>query len=521
MKLLRALVSVSNKEGIVDFTRVLRKRKIEIISTGGTSKLLSDNNVKVTSISDYTGFPEILDGRVKTLHPKIYGGLLARRSDAKQLEQLKEFGISEIHMVVVNLYPFEQTVVQPNCTLADAIENIDIGGVSLIRAAAKNYKDVIVVTDPKDYSLILEEMDKNGGDISEETRGRLAIKAFSVTSYYDRLISNYLYGEVLGTKDSEKSFPPVFHVKLKKVQDLRYGENAHQKAAFYIDESVSEPGLAKAEILHGKELSFNNIFDLDSGLNIAKEFVEPVAVIIKHANPCGVGRHESSIAKAFKFALDSDPLSAFGGIVVLNREVDAGCAEELSKLFLEAILAPSFDKKAFAILEKKKNIRLLTLPFGENQNREKLDLKKVTGGMLVQDRDLTPISIQNWKTVSGTKIDTETQDKLIFAWKIVKHVKSNAIVIANHDQTVGIGMGQTSRVDAVKLALDKAKGKTDGAVLASDAFFPFADSMDLIQGLGLLCVIQPGGSIRDDEVIKAAQDKKIPMIFTGERHFKH
>ncbi len=517
----RALVSVSNKDGIVEFARALRKRKIEIISTGGTSKLLSDNNVKVTPISDYTGFPEILDGRVKTLHPKIYGGLLAKRSDASQLEQLKEFGIYEINIVVVNLYPFEQTVSLPNCTLADAIENIDIGGVSLIRAAAKNYKDVIVLTHPSDYPLILEEMDKNDGNISEETRARLAIKAFSVTSHYDRLISNYLYGHVMNSKDSERSFPPMFHLGLKKLQDLRYGENPHQKAAFYIDESVVEPGLGKVEFLHGKELSFNNIFDLDSGLNIAKEFDESVAVIVKHANPCGVGRDKTSVSKAFEFALASDPLSAFGGIVVLNREVDVACAESMSKLFLEAILAPGYDKKALAILEKKKNLRILKLEFNAEVKRERMDFRKVCGGVLVQERDLAPVESQKWKTVSGSKIDSATTDTVLFAWKIVKHVKSNAIVICNQHQTVGIGMGLTSRVDAVELALKKAKGKTEGAVLASDAFFPFADSIGLLDGTGISCVIQPGGSIRDDEVIKAAQDKKISMVMTGVRHFKH
>src|SRR3989338_7183087 len=346
MKVLRALISVSNKEGIVDFVKALRKRKVEIISTGGTAKLLEEHNVKVMSVSDYTGFPEILDGRVKTLHPKIYGALLAKQSDLEQVEKLKEFGISKIDIVVVNLYPFEATVAKPDYTLSDAIENIDIGGVSLLRAASKNYRDVIVITDPKDYLLILEEMNKNDGELSQETRMRLAVKAFSVTAHYDGHISNTLYRYTLDQKDVEKSFPPTFHLRYRKLKDLRYGENPHQQPAFYMDEAILEPSLARAEQIAGKELSFNNIYDLNSGLEIVKEFEEPTCVIIKHANPSGVGRDKNDILKAFQRALNGDPTSAFGGVVVVNREVTESCAEALSTVFFEAILAPAFDKKA-------------------------------------------------------------------------------------------------------------------------------------------------------------------------------
>jgi len=521
VKILRALVSVSNKEGIVDFVKVLRKQKIEIISTGGTSKLLEENNIKVMSVSDYTGFPEILQGRVKTLHPKIYGGLLVRRADPHQLEQLKEFGISEIHMVVINLYPFEQTIAKADCTLSDAIENIDIGGVSLIRAAAKNYQDVIVITDPKDYALILEEMNKNNHEISSETRMRLAVKAFSMTAAYDRHISNYLYGLTDNQKDTDKFFTPSFQLRYRKVQDLRYGENPHQGGALYVDETTQEPSIPKAKILGGKELSFNNIYDLHHGLDIAKEFKEPICVIIKHTNPCGVGRDKHSMTKAFQAALDSDPQSAFGGVVVLNREVSEECALLMNKIFLEAILAPSFDKKALSLLEKKKNLRLLTLDFNGDVSPEKVDFKKITGGLLVQHRDLGTIDPKPWTVVTGEKVLDSIQESLVFAWKVAKHMTSNAIVIANASHTVGMGVGQTSRVEAVKQALEKAQGKTKGAVLASDGFFPFRDSIDLLEGSHLAAIVQPGGSIRDEEVIQAAKEKKITMVFTKTRHFKH
>lgn len=531
MKIERALISLSDKSGLVEFARELRKYKIDIISTGGTSALLQENNVKVTPISDYTGFPEILGGRVKTLHPKIYGALLARQNDEREVGQLKEFGISQIQMVVVNLYPFDTVTARSNCTMADALENIDIGGVSLIRAAAKNYKEVIVVTNPKDYPLVLGEMEKNNGEVSEETRLRLAVQAYSMTAEYDRRISNYLYQHTLDHKDTQKLLSPVFHLRYRKAYDLRYGENPHQDGAFYIDESVNEPSLARAVLHSGKELSFNNIYDLHSGLELAKEFEEAIAVIIKHGNPCGVGKDKGNILKAYQRALESDPVSAFGGVVIVNREVTVPLAEEINKIFLEVILAPSYEKEALVVLEKKKNLRILSLPFEplmsmENSNTEPLDFKKVTGGLLVHRRDLETATAKQWKVVVGEKPSESIQKALEFAWKVVKHVKSNAIVIANRSQVLGIGAGQMNRIESVRLAWNRAKhrcqgGEGEGAVLASDAFFPFRDSIDLLEGSGVVAVIQPGGSIRDQEVIDAAKEKNITMIFTNERHFRH
>lgn len=526
MKVQRALISVSNKDGIVEFAKALRKRKIDIISTGGTACLLQNNNVKVTSVSDYTGFPEILEGRVKTLHPKIYGALLAKQNDPSQMEILKEFGISEIHMVVVNLYPFEEIVGKSESTLSDALENIDVGGVSLMRAASKNYKDIIVINNPKDYPLILSEMDKNDGEVSEETRLRLAIQTFSMTSLYDRRISDYLYQYTSDYKDIHKLFSPLFYPRYRKIRDLRYGENPHQKGALYIDESVQEPSVVRAEVLSGKELSFNNIYDLNSAIEIAKEFKEMACVIIKHANPCGVGISKVDITKAFQKALEADPISAFGGIVAFNREVSEKCAKEMSKIFLEAVIAPSYEKKARVILEKKKNLRLLTLPFESRSTengavQEKLDFKKITGGMLVQSRDVELLDPLQWNVVVGEKPSGPIQLSLELAWKICKHVRSNAIVIAKRHQTVSIGAGQMNRVDAVEIALRKAAEKTKGAVLASDGFFPFRDSIDLLKGKGIVAVIQPGGSIRDEEVIQAAREQSLTMIFTHVRHFKH
>jgi len=526
LKVERALISVSNKEGIVEFSKALRKRKIDIISTGGTAGLLRENSVKVMSVSDYTGFPEILDGRVKTLHPKIYGALLARQSDPAQVAKLKEFGISEIHMVVVNLYPFEEVVANPDSTLAEALENIDIGGVSLIRAASKNYKDVVVVTNPKDYPLILSEMEKNDGSLSEETRLRLAVQAYSMTALYDRHISNYLYQHTLDLKDREKVFPPIMHLRYRKIRDLRYGENPHQEGALYIDESIYEPSVARAEQLNGKELSFNNIFDLNSAVEIAKEFKEATAVIIKHANPCGVGRDKSDIAKAFERALEGDPVSAFGGIIAVNRKVNEKLAKEITKTFFEVIVAPSYEKKALGVLEKKKNLRVLMLPFvvGEKDSlfeREQLDMKKITGGILVQHRDIGSDLSSKWKVAVGGPVSATLQSAIDFSWKVCKHVKSNAIVIANRHQVVGVGAGQMNRIESVRLALKQAKGRMKGAVLASDAFFPFRDSIDLLKGSGIVAVVQPGGSIRDSEVFAAAKEHHLTMVVTKTRHFKH
>ena len=513
----------------MDFAKALRKWKIEIISTGGTAALLQDNNVKVTPVSDYTGFPEILNGSVKTLHPKIYGALLAKQSDPSQVEKLKEFGISEIHMVVVNLYPFTQVIANPKSTFSEALENIDIGGISLIRAASKNYRDVVVVTDPKDYPLILSELDKNGEEISEETRLRLAVQAFSMSALYDRHISNYLYKHTLDYKEEKEMFPPILHLRYRKIRDLRYGENPHQDGALYADESVQEPSIAKATQLSGKELSFNNIYDAHSAIEIAKEFEGPAVVIVKHNNPCGVGRAPDDLVLAYQRAWEGDPVSAFGGVVACNREVTEACAQEMSKVFLEVIVAPAYEKNALSILEKKKNLRILKLSFEcADQNgavpRDKLDLKKITGGLLVQHRDLKDLELtspRQWKIVSGNKPSEDLQEAMVFAWKVCKHVKSNAIIIANRHQVLGVGAGQMNRVDAVRMALIKAQGKLSGAALASDAFFPFRDSIDLLRDSGITAVVQPGGSLRDDEVIQAAKEQQLLMAFTATRHFKH
>lgn len=523
MKVTRALISVADKTGLVPFAKVLQKYKIDIISTGGTASLLEKHHIKVRGVSDYTGFPEILEGRVKTLHPKIYGGLLAKQHVDQHIENLKEFGIQKIDMVVVNLYPFDEVASQPQCTLDEALENIDIGGVSLLRAASKNFKDVIVVIDPHDYSLILEEMDKNGGDVSEETRLRLSVKALASTSNYDRHISNFLYRHTLDFKQTKSPFLPIFHLRYRKLKDLRYGENPHQGAALYIDESVMEPSIVRSNQLSGKALSFNNIYDLESGLRLIQEFTEPTCVIIKHNNPCGVGCAKGDIAKAFERAYACDSESAFGGIVICNQKVSISLAESLKNIFVEAVLAPAYDPKALAILKKKQNLRILTLqPFQSKvYSVDKWDIKKIVGGLLVQDRDLNEQDDSEWQVVSGKKPKKALEKALVFAWKVAKHVKSNAIVIASGDHTVGIGAGQMSRVDSVHLALKKAHGRTRNAVLASDAFFPFRDSMDRLKGSGIVAVIQPGGSIRDQEVIAAAKEQGITMVLTHRRHFKH
>ncbi|OGQ14980.1 MAG: bifunctional phosphoribosylaminoimidazolecarboxamide formyltransferase/IMP cyclohydrolase [Deltaproteobacteria bacterium RIFCSPHIGHO2_02_FULL_40_11] len=525
MKLKRALISVSDKSEICEFARALRKYKIELISTGGTAALLQKNNIKVTSVSDYTGFPEILGGRVKTLHPKVYGGILAHQEDETLVEKLKEFGISQINMVVVNLYPFEKTISNAQCTLEDAIENIDIGGVSLIRAASKNYKDVVVVTDPKDYALVLEEMQKNEGEVSLETKLRLAVKALSLTSHYDQNISNYLYQNTRDKKDTKNIFPPVFHLKYRKLKDLRYGENPHQGAAFYIDESILEPSVGRAHQFSGKELSFNNIYDLHAGLELIKTFENPTCVIVKHNNPCGVGCAKKDIVKAYDRALRADPVSAFGGIVVLNQKVTESLAEKLSETFFEVILAPGYQSKALECLQKKKNLRILALdtPKELEYEHEKIEFRKITGGLLVQERNLLGVDRKDWQVVAGAAPTDEILDRLSFAWKVVRHVKSNAIVIANEKETLGIGAGQMNRIEAVKLALNQALSKKNfkDAVLASDAFFPFRDSIDALKGTGVTAVIQPGGSIRDKEVIQAAKEHKITLVFTHERHFLH
>jgi phosphoribosylaminoimidazolecarboxamide formyltransferase/IMP cyclohydrolase len=518
-KIRRAVISVSDKSGVVPFAKALAQMGVEILSTGGTAKTLRDQGVPVKDISEYTGFPEMLDGRVKTLHPKVHGGLLGQRSKKEHVQKMKEHGIQPIDLVAVNLYPFEATVAKENCTLEDAIENIDIGGPTMIRAAAKNYPDVTVIVDPGDYGKVLSEI-KEKGEVSVETNFGLAKKVYQHTARYDGAISNYL-GQVEGGKRVEK-FPETFSVQVRKVQELRYGENPHQKAAFYRDYLSTEPSVSNATQLHGKELSFNNILDTDSAFETVKEFDETAVVIIKHNNPCGVAVSSGSLADAYRKARDCDPVSAFGGVVGINRGVDEETASEMAQIFLEVVIAPAYDKKALELLRGKKDIRLLqSPPLSVPYLRGGLDLRKVVGGLLVQDRDLGRVPMSEWKVVTKRKPTDEELRAMAFGWRVAKHVKSNAIVLVREDRTVGIGAGQMSRVDSTRLAVMKARSSTKGTVLASDAMFPFRDGVDTGAESGAVAIIQPGGSIRDDEVIAAANEHNMAMVFTGMRHFRH
>ena len=511
----RALISVSDKTGIIELAEELRKQGVEIISTGGTAKALSNAGIQVTNISDITGFPECLDGRVKTLHPKVHGGLLAIRSNDEHMKQIKELGIEPIDMVVINLYPFKQTILKGHVELEEAIENIDIGGPTMIRAAAKNYQDVVVVVDPADYGKILEEM-KNDGEVSLKTKFRLAYKVFEHTSHYDTLIAAYLR-ERLG----EDFFPDTLSLTFEKAQEMRYGENPHQKAVFYKEVGANTGCLTNAKQLHGKELSYNNINDANGAICLLKEFDEPTAIIVKHANPCGAASG-SNIKEAYDRAYEADPVSAYGGIVAANREIDAATAEEMSKVFYEIIVAPAFTAEALEILEKKKNIRLLELEqVGANLPAGTYDMKKVAGGLLVQDYDSELLNEADLKCVTDTKPTNEQMKDLLFAMKVVKHTKSNGIALAKGNQTVGVGPGQTNRVLALRIAIDYGKEKTQGSVMASDAFFPFSDCVEVAHEAGVKAIIQPGGSVRDQESIDACNKYGIAMIFTGMRHFKH
>jgi len=511
----RALISVSNKAGIIELAKELQNMGVEIISTGGTAKTLVAAGIKVINISDVTGFPECLDGRVKTLHPKVHAGLLAIRNNEEHMRQLKELGIEPIDMVVINLYPFKETIQKEGVTLEEAIENIDIGGPTMLRAAAKNYQDVTVIVDPSDYDKVIEDL-KNNGDVSVKTRFKLAYKVFEHTSHYDTLIAKFMR-ERLG----EEFFPETLSLTFEKVQDMRYGENPHQKAVFY-RETGSNPGcLTSAVQLHGKELSFNNINDANGAIELLKEFDEPAAVIVKHANPCGTAT-ASTIREAYMLAYEADPVSAFGGIVAVNREIDAATAQEINKVFYEIVIAPSFAEDALEILEKKKNIRLLRIENITNKiPADTLDMKKVVGGLLVQNYDSELLRSDELKCVTNVKPTDKQMEDLIFAMKVVKHTKSNGIVLAKDKQTVGIGPGQTNRVTALKIAIDYGGEKTKGAVMASDAFFPFPDCVEAAHAAGITAIIQPGGSIRDQESIDACNKYGIAMIFTGMRHFKH
>ncbi len=516
----RVLVSVTDKAGIVEFARGLAEFGAEILSTGGTATHMRNAGIKVTDVSDYTGFPEMMDGRLKTLHPKIHGGILAIRDKESHLQALSEHGIGLIDMVVINLYRFEDTVAKPGCTLEEAIENIDIGGPTMLRAAAKNHRFVSVVTDPADYGKILEEMKKTGGKVSEATNFALAVKTFQLTARYDGAISNYL-GTISPDKKERKTFPDTFTFQFAKAQDLRYGENPHQQAAFYRESDPTLSALSNARQLQGKELSYNNIMDSDAAWLAVSDFDLPAAVIIKHANPCGAATTAGDIADAYRKALATDPVSAFGGIVAFNRPVNAKTASELVKIFLEVIIAPGFDKEALALLNAKQNVRVLEIPPSCSNRRLGYDFRRVGGGLLVQDRDSEEFDIRKAQVVTKRKPTEEEYAALDFGWRVVKHVKSNAIVYANKDQLVGVGAGQTSRVDSVKIAGMRAVLPTAGTVMASDAFFPFRDGLDLAAQAGITAVVQPGESIRDKEVIKAADEHNMAMIFTGRRHFKH
>ncbi|GGA52225.1 bifunctional phosphoribosylaminoimidazolecarboxamide formyltransferase/IMP cyclohydrolase [Paenibacillus physcomitrellae] len=515
MSIKRALVSVSDKAGIVEFCRELSNLGVEIISTGGTKNLLAKEGVPVIGISEVTGFPEILDGRVKTLHPAVHSGLLAVRDSAEHQAQMKELGLDYIDLVVVNLYPFQETIAKPNVEYEDAIENIDIGGPTMLRSAAKNHAFVSVVVDSADYPAVLNEI-KIKGDTSLETRKRLAAKVFRHTASYDALISDYL-SNVTGDP-----LPERFTVTYEKIQDLRYGENPHQKAAFYKKPLAAADTLTTAKQLHGKELSYNNINDANAALQIVKEFEEPAVVAVKHMNPCGVGIG-GSVLEAYKKAYAADPTSIFGGIVAANRIIDGDTALLLKEIFLEIILAPGFTKEALEILTQKKNIRLLevgSLKSGENREKS-FTITTIDGGMIVQESDVHSMSTDDLQVVTDRKPTEEELKQLLFGWKVVKHVKSNAIVLANDSMTVGVGAGQMNRVGAAKIAIEQAGDKAKGSVLASDAFFPMGDTLELAAKAGITAVIQPGGSIKDEESIKVANEYGIAMVFTGVRHFKH
>ncbi|MCA1322015.1 bifunctional phosphoribosylaminoimidazolecarboxamide formyltransferase/IMP cyclohydrolase [Bacillus tianshenii] len=509
---MRALVSVSNKAGIVPFVKELVELGVEVISTGGTKSILEENGVQVTGISAVTGFPEILDGRVKTLHPMIHGGLLARRGDAKHQAQLSEHGITPIDLVVVNLYPFKETISKEGTTFEDAIENIDIGGPAMLRASAKNHQDVTVMVDPADYEGVLNEI-KESGKTTPETRRRLAAKVFRHTAAYDAMIAGYL------TEAVEEAHPESLTVTFEKKQDLRYGENPHQKAAFYEAPLASKFSIASATQLHGKELSYNNINDADTAIQIVKEFTEPAVVAVKHMNPCGVGVGATAL-EAYQRAYEADPVSIFGGIVAFNTEVDKATAELLHELFLEIIVAPSFSDDALAVLKQKKNLRLMTLEMGENGGTA-TRYASIRGGLLVQEEDYAGLDEANI-TVPTKREPTEKEwEDLKLAWKVVKHVKSNAIVLAKGNQTVGVGAGQMNRVGAARIAMEQAGEKAVGSALGSDAFFPMDDTVEAAAKAGITAIIQPGGSIRDEDSIKKADEYGIAMVFTGVRHFKH
>lgn len=520
MTIKQALISVSDKTGIVEFAQALIQCGVTILSTGGTAKELKNAGIDVIEVSDYTGFPEMLDGRVKTLHPKIHAGILAQRDLPAHMEVMERMSFLAIELVVVNLYPFSETIAKVSSSLEEAIENIDIGGPTMVRAAAKNYKNVTVVTDPEDYNSVLNEIRSNDCIVSQEYRFHLACKAFSHIAAYDSVISNYLTG--ISSDGQHKSFPASLNLNFTMAQDLRYGENPHQEAAFYRDHSSAAPGsLANYTQLQGKELSYNNIADADAAWECVKTFDSPACVIIKHANPCGVAVSDNPLM-AYKTALATDPTSAFGGIIAFNRELDGVTAEAVIKQFVEVIIIPSITNEARDILAQKKNVRVLILHLTGGNNT--LDFKRVGGGLLVQAPDNLNIDTSHLKVVTKVQPTQQEMKDLLFAWRVAKFVKSNAIVFCLNGQTLGIGAGQMSRVDSARIASIKAQNSElmlDGSVVASDAFFPFRDGLDVVVRAGAKAIIQPGGSMRDEEVIAAADEHGVTMVFTNTRHFRH
>ncbi len=517
-----ALISVSNKDNILEFAQALADMQVNILSTGGTAKLLNDNNIPVTEVSDYTGFPEMMAGRVKTLHPKVHGGILGRRGIDDDIMQ--EHGIDAIDMVVVNLYPFEAAVADPDCSLENAIENIDIGGPTMVRAAAKNHESVAIVVNPGDYNNIIDEMKSSQGQLNKETLFNLAVKAFEHTAQYDGHIANYL-GAVNFADQSKETFPQTYSLQFDKSQQMRYGENPHQNAAFYVESKPKEACIATSEQIQGKELSYNNIADTDAALECVKQFNEgPACVIVKHANPCGVALGANQL-EAYDRAFQTDPTSAFGGIIAFNQTLSAETAKAIiERQFVEVIIAPEVEEEAKTILAEKKNVRVLACGQWADSPVQTWDYKRVNGGLLVQERDLGMITESDLKVVTKKVPSPEQMMDLIFTWKVAKFVKSNAIVYARDKQTIGVGAGQMSRVYSAKIAGIKAADENlvvPGSVMASDAFFPFRDGLDAAAEAGIAAVIQPGGSMRDQEVIEAADEHGIAMVFTGMRHFRH
>ena len=523
MNVTQALISVSDKSGVLEFARALHGMGIKLLSTGGTAALLRQNGLEVTDVSAHTGFPEMLDGRVKTLHPKVHGGILARRDRAEHMQTLAAHEIARIDLVVVNLYPFEQTIARDDCSIEEAIENIDIGGPAMVRSAAKNHGDdtggVGVVTDPNDYDAIVDELHGNGGALSTQTRFALAVKAFTHTARYDGAIANYL--TALQADGSRQPFPERLHLALDKVQDLRYGENPHQSAAFYRDANAAQGGISGYRQLQGKALSYNNIADSDAAWECVRAFDSTACVIVKHANPCGVALAEHPAA-AYRKAFATDPTSAFGGIIAFNCEVDRETAEAVSAQFLEVLIAPSYSDEALALLAAKQNVRVLACSTA--QPNATLDYKRVAGGLLVQSADQASVTLGELKVVTRRHPTASELADLLFAWRVAKYVKSNAIVYCRDGMTIGVGAGQMSRVDSARIAAIKAGNAgldIKGSVVASDAFFPFRDGLDVLAQAGATAVIQPGGSMRDAEVIAAADEQAIAMVFTGFRHFRH